>query len=499
MSLLPVRPEEVDFESFVEAARHDPVIGVGFLMGVRQYPIHATLQNHLTRFRNCYIEFPRGHGKTTQVLGRVAWETGRAAFVDRAVLRTKYIQQTDDEAKKSVRAIKGVMQSDAFALLFPGVTVDDANSGAKRITLNLTNSSGRVVRDAAIEASGIFGHAGGRFDQIVGDDVCDLQNAIQRPMLREQVKAAWANNWLPMADISAESEPRKWKLGTPYHVADITAEWRKFHASDGSLLRIPVVGMESPWGEVFTEAHMESIREEMGPIAFGRAYQLVPVSADMLIFPPEWIDGAMVDRVPEFVLTHGRRVAAFDFAYSEKRVEGNNPDWSVCIVGILFQGQLYVVDMLRIRATYPEFKRRAIEMCRRHGVAMGWAEANGPQKGIVQQFSLDAPFSVAPIMREKDKVTRAAEVQGFVEAGSLHLLGNRRKGGLEPIEKLQVLRDEMSCFPAGENDDTVDAVVDLISESRRGFVGEKVMPPRPSPLVHQRSRLTRIYRDLRRA
>jgi len=92
------------------------------------------------------------------------------------------------------------------------------------------------------------------------------------------------------------------------------------------------------------------------------------------------------------------------------------------------------------------------------GVVQAVAEANGPQRGLVQQMQTDCSVPIRPLNRDKDKITRASERQGFVESGKLHL--PEADGTVR--SDFRVVFDEMTTFPVGGHDDTVDAVIDLI-------------------------------------
>tara|TARA_R110000824_G_scaffold114279_8_gene264708 strand:+ start:236 stop:1255 length:1020 start_codon:yes stop_codon:yes gene_type:complete len=309
-----------------------------------------------------------------------------------------------------------------------------------------------------MEAKGIFGRAGGRSDLLIADDVCDLRNSVQQPSLREQVKEFWSNNWLPMRDFTGGREPRTWKIGTCYHIDDITADWRHQHEDDKSLLRVPVQDFTSPWDEELSAERLKQIREEVGPIAYGRAFELNPISSEMVIYSGDWIINSLYDPTQD---QGGETIAAFDFAFSEKRV-GGDPDYSVCIIATLGQSNhLYLQDIIRIRSTFPEFTRRAIELCDKHGVSRAIGEANGPQKGLVQQLNELSKFPIMAAKRDTDKVTRAAATQAFVESGRLHLPSSSNTARVRT--DFLPLYDEMTTFPIAAHDDTVDAVVDLMA------------------------------------
>ena len=87
--------------ALIEGCRQSPNLFASFVMGFEQGDIHKQMQRFLTNNNNCYIEYPRGHGKTAQMSLRVAWEVGRDPTV-----RIKYVQQSDVEAKKTTGLMK---------------------------------------------------------------------------------------------------------------------------------------------------------------------------------------------------------------------------------------------------------------------------------------------------------------------------------------------------------------------------------------------------------
>ena len=440
-------------KELIQACRNSPNVFANCVMGFTQGNLHKRMQKHLSDFDNLYVEYPRGHGKTAQLTMRVAWEIGNDPSV-----RIKYIQQSENEAKKTTGLIKSIIESDLYKIVFPEIE-PDLESWSKS---DFKVKSEKYQRDATCEAKPIFGRAGGRADILIADDICDLRNAIQQPALREQVKEFWNTNWLPMRDFTKERPSRTWKVGTCYHADDITANWRKMHTETTGLLRLPVRGFVSPWKEAISEDELKSIRTEIGPFAYARSYELQPVTSDLIIFDGQWIKDSMYTEIPEWENANGIMIASMDFAFTEKKL-GGDPDWSVCIIAWKDRhGDIWLKDIIRQRSTFPDFSRTVIKALERAKVSQAVAEANGPQRGLVQQLQQDCKHTpIKPLNRDKDKITRASEKQAYVEAGKLHF----------PMEDgfvrsdFRIVYEEMTTFPVGGHDDTVDAVIDLIEIS----------------------------------
>lgn len=450
-----------DAVAAVEAARTNPAVFVAMVTGSPPPPLQRRIIAHVLRHPSFYLELPRGHMKTTTLAALMAWYIGAYPHD-----RNKVISQNDDVAFKTVGFVRSIVEGNVFREVFPEVyPVDD---GASRLTVRRTKS----MRDPTLEGSGVFGRASGRADRIWFDDVADLRNSVLQPALRDQVREAVRNNWLPMLDYSRAKEPSVWRSNTPYHDADITADWRRIHAERGTLLREPCVGLASPWPEVFTPAILEDKRSEMGPIGYARAYELVPLSSEVFVFRPEWLQDAMFRAEAKPVVT--RTVAALDWGYSSKERGKEDPDYSVLVVAEMDGlGHCYCTDILRVRESFPEFMRQAEAVLKRRNCPAVIAETNGPQRGIADAFQESTGILVVSATRASDKMLRAAAVQSFVMAKRLHL----------PCDESGQVRgdfaaayEEMVAFPAGAHDDCVDVLVDLCSEAPRHMGGDLARP-----------------------
>lgn len=442
-------------EAIVEAARESPVAFVALCIGRPVSDLQRELIDMALRGHSWYAELPRGHAKTSTLAYLTAWWLGI-----RPETRFKIVSQNDEAAAATTRFLRDIIRSPIYRAVFPNVAL---KPGEDKITAWSVSAPGLPARrDPSVQGSGVFGRTGGRADVIWFDDICDLRNAVLQPALRAQVKEAVANIWLPMLDPSATHPSRVWRSATPFHTDDITADWRRAHADDGTLLRRPCTGSTSPWPEVFTEKILQAKRDEMGAMAFARAYELVPISSDLLVFRPEWLKYYRPQELP--VVT--RTIAALDWGYGKKEQERDDPDYSVCVVGeVDGSRRLYLTDVLRVRESFPVFARQAAALLARRGAAAVLAEANGPQKGIFDQFRDMTSQPMVAVERTRDKHMRAAGAQPFVEQGRL-LFPTDDAGRM--LSSFQPVYDELLAFPAGSHDDTVDVVVDLCGEAIRG-------------------------------
>jgi predicted phage terminase large subunit-like protein len=472
-------PKAVSPAQALEAARENPAAFIALLLGRPVSDLQRELLAHALDHHSWYAELPRGHGKTSTLTYLAAWWIG-----NRPSTRFKLVGSNDDGAAATSRFLRDIIRSPVYRAVFPHVTLKPGEDTVMAWSVVAPGVTAR--RDPSVQASGIFGRTGGRADVIWLDDICDLRNAVLQPALRQQVKEAVANIWLPMLDPSATHPTRIWRTATPFHTDDITAEWRK---EPRTLLRRPCRGTDSPWPDIFTPAILEAKRREIGPMAYARAYELVPLSSDLLVFRPEWV------RYWKELPNGSRTVAAIDWGYGRKRQDRDDPDWSVCIVGQVDHARnLHLTDILRVRESFPEFARFARELVERRGAQMVLAEANGPQKGVFDQFRASCRQPVVAVERTADKHLRAASAQPFVEQGKL-LFPQAADGQVE--HAFRPVLDEMLAFPAGSHDDTVDCIVDLCEAAARGTVsvagGAVTVNASPPRLFDNRPMRRRIF------
>jgi len=438
--------------------RADPNAFIEFVAGYTQAPLHKEMQQMLSDYRSCYIEVSRGHGKTNQFIYRDAWEIGHNPNI-----LIKIVKSTKPEAVKHVNAVKSILESDLYRMVFPHVIPDYTNWGKQALTVKRTLLS----KDPTIEASGIFGSPGGRSDIMRFDDVCTLKNSVQSPISREAVKEQARETWMPMRKPGSKTH----RIGTPWHVNDLSADWRR--NPNIQVLRRPCYGTDrSPWPERWTPEALQEERGEMGEIAYARAYLLQPITGDELIFSPERLLCAAysVAALP----SQGRIVCAIDMAFRTEsqtvRTRRSNPDYSVATIArITDEGHVYPFRMIRVRTTFPKFKHMLMEAVKTHKVNYIITEEVGPLIGLNDQLAVDIKCPLRRMTRGNyDKYSRAVEVQSLFEQSRFHL---PRKSEEEITDEFQPMFSELSDFPFGEHDDAADTAIDLMADANPKRLG----------------------------
>lgn len=453
------------------ACREIPDLFVWHVLGHRPTTMHTQLQRYMDRpGRVKRVQLPRNHGKTQQLsVGRIAWMIGRNPNI-----RVQIIQNNRPDAGKTVANIKAVLESERFQRVFPEVKPHPEEWGK----LALSVKRDKILRDPTVSAQPIFGAAGNRADVMVFDDIENLENSIRQPALRQQVKEAVQNTWIPVL----EPDGQEWDIGTPWHVDGITMDWRRDSEHGGAemFMRACAGTVESPWPEKFPPDVLAEMRRKMGEIAYTRAYELKPLSGEETVFNEEDLSASARPLPDRSTMKAPVRWMGIDLAFSEqdqgitaRKKESADPDWSVAEVADLdAHGHVWMVEVMRKKCSYPDWKLRALAFAQRNSVARVKIECNGPQKGLAQDMAaMFGSVGIACIMptkeSHKDKYSKACAVQAVVEQHRFHL---RTTTGGEIMPDMRPLLTEMSQFPLGAHDDLTDVAVSLMAEARVGGV-----------------------------
>jgi len=257
------REDPSDFLEFLEIP--DDETGEPIVQG----EIHRELQQFLTDHDLALVQFPREHGKTTQILVRCLWELGKNPN-----LRIVIYCHNNVIAARRVARLKRLMTGKVSARMrqvFPGLKLD--------IAWPDRHDEFSVVRDGeptdpsaccfSITGSG----TGARGDLIIGDDVVDEKNS-GTPTERDKVFLRWTKDIMQLRPPNG----RCWMPHTPWHEDDAHARLIKMAREPGSpwaLLQKPINDALDPiWPEKWSREALRARLAEIGPRAFAYAFQL---------------------------------------------------------------------------------------------------------------------------------------------------------------------------------------------------------------------------------
>lgn len=437
-----------DPNAFAEYAFEDSVSG----QPLRQADIHRELQAaiHDESTSHTMIEFPRNHGKTTQVEIGVLFLLGRNPN-----LRFKIVCESDNKAQERVQHLAmHITHNKKLREVFPDLRPADRGSWTKK---KIVVQRSRIMRDVSIEACGIQTAAtGGRADYLIADDPVGRRNALEIPKLRETIKTAWHSDWLNLLEPTG----RVIYIYTPWHTADLShmlkqnPVYKIFSKAVGPHL-------EPVWPQKWPRQRLKAKLAEVGQREFDRGYRLVALSGDYATVRPEWITYWKQDPHLEGYLVFT--------AYDLSTGEGDDFFASVSVgldlrdlgkplprIVVLDGWQRKLTFLSQVGAVLSEAK-----IWRPEAVALEAVQYQAVLPQILNaaqgspELGQGLAAEIIPIRPRLSKALRLAAVTPLLETGRVEF-----NPALDPgLKHRPDLVDQLMLFPLAAHDDLVDAFV----------------------------------------
>jgi len=392
------------------------------------------------------INIPPRSGKTElAVINFIAWCMGN--FPDSEFIHASYSKRL---AAANAYAIRAIMQHDRYAEIFSHTQM----AGDSKAKDEFRTAHGGIVYATGAEGT-ITGYgAGGMSDGFKGAIVID-----------DPHKAGEANSATMRKNVldwfSTTMESRKNSPDTP-----IIIIMQRLHEMDLSgwllsggngehweHLNIPALTSigESFWPDQFPLDMLERLKASNSYVFAGQ-YMQSPAPIGGGIFKEEWI--RFWREAPEF---------EYRMVYADTAMKtGEENDYSVFQHwGKSRDGRIYLLDMIRGKWEAPQLLAQARAFwykCRTAGTGVlrqMKVEDKASGTGLIQQLR-QSGIPVAGIPRSKDKITRGYDAAPMLEAGNVFFP--------ERNDCLSDLLHELSVFPSGAHDDSVDPLMDAVQD-----------------------------------
>ena len=196
-------------------------------------------------------------------------------------------------------------------------------------------------------------------------------------------------------------------------------------------------------------------------MAFSAQYQQRPVPTEGNLVKREWFQTYPV--LPE-KKPSDRIVQSWDTAAKP----GQLNDFSVCTTWLVRKSDYYLMEVFRGRLSYPDLKKRAIGLAKRHEAGPVLIEDAGHRTALIQELRREGDLHPIRIKPEGDKVTRMSAQSAKFEAGQVWLPHSA------PWREEFIA--ELLAFPGGRHDDQVDSVSQFLGwiarqQTRKDTVG----------------------------
>lgn len=391
------------------------------------------------------INIPPRSGKTElAVVSFIAWASG--LYPDSEWIHASYSKRL---ATNNAYGVREVMRHEVYQQIFPWVKIRD-DSAAKD---EFRTEQGGLVYATGSEGSITGRGAGGMSGRFQGAIVIDdphKPGEANSDVMRQNVI-----DW-----FSTTMESRKNRPDTP-----IIVIMQRLHEHDLSgwllaggngekweRLNIPAETAEgeSFWPEQFPWDDLKR-KEVANRYVYAGQYMQNPAPVGGGIFKDEWWQ--YYDAEPTFKW----RAIYADTAMKTK--EQNDYSVFECW-GVTDTGKAYLVDMIRGKWEAPELLAQARAFWNKHKAGDSTlrymkVEDKASGTGLIQTLKREG-VTVLPVQRNIDKVTRAMDTAPSIEAGHVYLPRNA------PF--ISDLLMEASQFPNAAHDDTLDPLMDAVSD-----------------------------------
>lgn len=357
-----------------------------------------------------------------------------------------------DLSRKFGRRGRTIAKSSQYARIFDCALSPESSAADE---WELTNGS-------TFMGGGILsGVTGNRADGIVWDDLIKGRDQADSETIRNKTWDAYFD------DLLTRKKPGAWEVGVitrwheddpagrilPHDYAGETGWVRGRDGNDWFVVCFPAIAEraddplgrkigERIWPEWFPEDHFEPFKTNTR--TWASLYQQRPAPDEGLFFKREWLQ--YWSKLPSDLYLYG----ASDYAVTDA-----GGDYTVHLVaGIDGAGDVYIVDLWRNQTTPDRWIEALLDLMARHE-PLTWAEEQGQIIKSVGPF-LERRMAERNVYcaREAfasaaDKPTRARAFQARMASGKVYLPEN--------APWLADFVSELLTFPAGKNDDQVDA------------------------------------------
>lgn len=409
-----------------------------------------------------------------------AWLLGRDP-----ALNVICVSYNNNLAEKHARDFRTVVGETWYKGLFTRMRINPRKNTEMEVVT--TRNGGRL-------ATSVGGTLTGR-----GGDVIIIDDPIKPDGVMSESERANVNEWFRHTLYSRLNSKRDGRIvivTQRLHEDDLVGSLLEEQAEHWTVLNIPAIAPEPMTyrtgdepddvyhraaGEVIDprredEAELERIRRNLGSINFAAQYQQEPQPLEGNMVKRDWFrfydDALDVDELDAIVQSWDTAGAA-----------GELNDYTVCTTWGVQGPDYYLLDVLREKLDYPDLRRKAIEMVRRHQADIVVVELAGTGQSLIQDLRESVDAFVLGIRPRGDKETRLAAQSALIEQGRVYLPASALW--------LDTFLKEVLGFPSGRHDDQVDSMELFLKYIRggRGLErrGKKKWPHRQRPSVRPRS------------
>lgn len=451
------REHLIDFGQIVSPDYSDPDDARLSSYDVR--PFHRSIAAALERVERSemlrlLITVPPQHGKTT-LSSRLlpAWTLGRSP--NRRVIAATY---NEEWAANIGRDVRSIVQSPAYAQVFPEVELRRGGASASHIETTRHGALVFVGRGGAITGRG--------GDILIGDDLLKDREEANSPTTRRLVWEWFTDVFLTrrQSDFTAVV-----LLFTRWHHDDVGGRltdpmnpcYRESEAARWKVINLPALAEEGDplgrapgeplWPEKFGREGLEAMRG-LNPRSFAALYQQRPTLEDGDLFRRESVVPYRPDELPKRL----RMYAASDHAVATGQM---NDRTCMGCVGVDANDDLWILpDLFWTRAPTDVAVEAMLDLADRHKPLIWWAGADHISKSIgpflrKRMQERKVWINVSELSERGDKGAKAQAIIGRMAQRKVHFPAY--------APWFEEAMAELLRFPSGTHDDFVDFLANV--------------------------------------
>ena len=399
------------------------------------------------------LTMPPRHGKSELASRHLpAWYLGK--WPSKQIICATYNAEYAVEFGRDVRRI---VQSDEYGALYPDVKLAEDSKAANRWQ---TKQGGSYL--AAGIGTGITGR--GAHLAIIDDPVKDRADAdskLFRDRAWDWYRSVFYTRLMPNASIVL--------ILTRWHDDDLAGRLLQEANTGGEqwkILSMPALAQgndllerkegEPLWPEWYPLETLENIRRTMGAREWSALFQQTPIQEEGAYFQKAWIEDNFYNREQVYRDFATGSMPLHIYGASDYAVTDSGGDYTVhLVVGVDSSDTIYVLDMWRGQTESAAWVEEAIDLMDRWKPLRWGEEAGQINKSIGPYLAKRMAERRVYCARETfssavDKATRARAIQARMSMGKVKWP--------QSAAWMDAWLYEATRFPAGTNDDIVDAI-----------------------------------------
>ncbi len=418
---------------------NDPVRFMEDILGLELKWFHKEWIELFEKNKFVVLLAPRGFGKTTIVGGYIIWRIVRDPDI-----RALIVTINQNKANEMMSFVQHHLEKNHKLIEIFGEQRGTGEWSRNQLRVKRQGMTGVAHKEPTLEVLGVESKMiSGHYDLIVLDDITDLDNS-RTEHRRRQLQDWYSHILLPMLLPDGQIID----IGTRFHQNDIHG-FLMSKPSYVSKVYKAIIDEEKKkvlWPERFPYEKLCEIREQIGRAVFAMQFQNEFITTEDAIIKYDWIK--YYDEAPQGL----KRYLGVDMSAG-----GEKGDYFVVIaIGIDQNGDIYVLDILRTKATlFRQFDLIKAMAAKWEPIRIG-IEANAMQKLFTDELIRSTTLPIKPIKSTIDKVSRVEQMSVLFETGRVFL----------PYKGSEELVDELIMFPKAQYDDCVDALSFAIAVSR---------------------------------